>query len=125
MKKLIFAIALFSCFTASAQHDYISSSGNVYLVSGSTERFGSPDIYVTHSTQLRDGDTYWIATLSLFATGATTGIVKTHQYEFDEATIDALTPTGATPTEEIKNLILQAVEARLIAETGSDIFTLH
>ena len=125
MKQILFAIAFLSCLTASAQHDYISSSGNVYLESGATERFGSPDIYVTHSTQLRDGDTYWIATLSLFATGTTTGVVKTWQYEFDEATIDALTPTGATTTEDMKNVILQAVEARLITETGSDIFTLH
>jgi len=125
MKKILFAIALLSCFTASAQHDYISSSGVVYLVSGATERFGSPDIYVTHTTQLRGGDVYWIATLSLFATGATTEVVKTWQYEFDEATLDALTPTGATNTEDIKNIILQAVEAELITATGSDIFTLN
>ena len=45
-KSIILAIALALPFMASAQHDYISSSGNVYLVNGSTERYGSPDIYV-------------------------------------------------------------------------------
>jgi len=123
MKKILFAIALLSCFAASAQHSYISSSGNVYLVSGSTERYGSPDIYVDAQYNTIRG--VWVATVSLFATGATTDIVKTHQYEFDDATIDALTASGANNTRKIKNCLLQAVEAELIAATGSDVFTLN
>jgi len=123
MKKLLTILFFTLPFLASAQHSYISSSGNVYLVSGSTERFGSPDIYVDAQYFTLRG--VWVATLSIFATGTTTGIVKTHQYEFDDAAIDALTPTGATNTEDIKNVLLQAVEARLITETGSDVFTLN
>mgnify|MGYP003442719835 FL=1 len=123
MKKILFAIALFSCFEASAQHSYISSSGNVYLVSGSTERYGSPDIYVDAQYNTITGT--WVATLSLFATGTTTGIVKTFHMSFDDATIDALTASGANTTRKIKNCLLQAVEVELIASTGSDIFTLN
>lgn len=123
MKKILFVIALISCFTANAQHSYISSSGNVYLVSGSTERYGSPDIYVDAQYNTITGT--WVATLSLFATGTTTGIVKTFQMSFDDATIDALTASGANNTRKIKNCLLQAVEVELIASTGSDIFTLN
>lgn len=123
MKKLITIIALFAALTAQAQHSYISSSGNVYLVSGSTERYGSPDIYVDASYNSLLGT--WVATLTIYATGATTNAVKAYQYEFTDAEIDAFTATGSTTTEKLKNCALQAVEGRLITETGSDIFTLH
>ena len=123
MKKLLTLLLLALPFLASAQHSYISSSGNVYLVSGSTERYGSPDIYVDAQYNSITGT--WVATLSLFATGATTGIVKTFQMSFDDATIDALTASGANNTQKKKNCLLQAVEVELIAATGSDIFTLN
>lgn len=99
MKKTI-EILLFSVlpFAAAAQHDYISSSGNVILYSGSIERYSSPDIYVdaTYHT-IRD---VWVATLQIFA-------------------------TGATNTEDIKNCLLQAVEDYLTALNGGTTFTLH
>lgn len=123
MKKLLTILFFTLPFLAQAQHDYISSAGNVYLVSGSTERYGSPDIIVDAQYNTLRG--VWVATLSLYATGTTTAVVKTWQYEFDEATLTALTPAGANPIEEAKNLVLQAVEAELIVSTGSDIFTLH
>lgn len=108
---------------AAAQHAYISSSGNVILYSGSIERYSSPDIYVDASYQTIRG--VWVATLQIVATGATTGFIKTYQIEFDYATIDALTATGATNTEDIQNCLLQAVEDYLTALNGGTTFTLH
>lgn len=124
MKKTLKTLLLLALpIWASAQHDYISSSGNVILYSGSIERYSSPDIYVdaTYHT-IRD---VWVATLQIFATGATTEIVKAYQIEFDNTTIDALTATGATNTEDIKNCLLQAVEDYLTALNGGTTFTLH
>lgn len=122
-KNIIITLFAALPFIAQAQHDYISSSGNVYLVSGSTERYGSPDIYVDAVYHTISGS--WVATLTLFASGSTTESVKNHQYEFTDAEIDGYTASGSTTTEKLKNCVLQAVEARLITETGSDIFTLH
>lgn len=122
MKKILLLL-LFAPFMASAQHDYISSAGNVILYSGSIERYSSPEIYVDATYQTIRG--VWVVTLALAATGATTNFVKTYQIEFDYATIDALTATGATNTEDIQNCILQAVEDYLTALNGGTTFTLH
>lgn len=122
MKKLLLLL-LFAPFMASAQHNYISSAGNVILYSGSIERYSSPDIYVDATCQTIRG--VWVVTLALAATGATTNFVKTYQIEFDYATIDAITATGATNTEDIQNCILQAVEDYLTALNGGTTFTLH
>jgi len=123
MKKTLIFIALaMLSIEAKSQHSYISASGNIILSTGSIERYSSPDIYVDAYYNTIKGT--WLATLSILATGATTDIIKTHQIEFDDATIDAFTPTGATPTQEIKNCILQAVEANLVALNGS-VFTLN
>lgn len=123
MKKALTILALFAALSASAQHAYISTSGSLTLESGSIERFASPDIYVNAEYQTLNG--VWIATLSLVATGATTGIVKTFQISFDDATIDALTPSGSTTTEKTKNCLLQAVEDYLTPFNGSVTFTLN
>ena len=122
MKKLLL-ILLFAPLMASAQHGYISSSGNVILDSGSIERYSSPDIYVDATYQTLRG--VWVATLQIVATGATTGCIKTYQYEYDNATVDALTPTGSTTTEKTKNVLLQAVKATLTALNGGTTFTLN
>lgn len=122
MKKLLLLL-FFTPFMAAAQHAYIHSSGNVILYSGSIERYSSPDIYVDATYQTIRG--VWVATLALAATGATTDFVKTYQIEFDYATIDALTATGATNTEDIQNCLLQAVEDYLTALNGGTTFTLH
>jgi len=122
MKKILLLL-LFAPFIAAAQHDYISSSGNVIFYSGSIERYSSPDIYVDATYHTIRG--VWVATLAIGATGATTDFIKTYQIEFDYATIDALTATGATNTEDIQNCLLQAVEDYLTALNGGTTFTLH
>jgi len=125
MKKTLFIALLFCSLTTSAQHEYISSSGDVVLESGSIEIYASPYIYVDftyHATRQ-----VWVTTLSITdavisASGLRTK--KTFQIEFDAATIDAITMSGATNTEKISNGILQAVEDYLIVLNGS-IFTLN
>lgn len=125
MKYILTLILAAWCFSASAQHGYISSSGDVILESGSIEIYASPYIYVDfdyHTTRQ-----VWITTLSLTdAVISANGLrsKKTFQIEFDAATIDAITMSGATNTEKISNGILQAVEDYLIVLNGS-IFTLN
>lgn len=123
MKKTLTIITVLVALSASAQHSYISTSGNLVLESGSIERFANPDIYVDAQYNTINGT--WTATLSLFATGATTNIVRTMQITFDDATIDALTPSGTTTTQKTKNCILQAVEDYLTPFNGSVTFTLN
>lgn len=123
MKKLLTILALFSALTAAAQHDYISASGNVILYSGSIERYSSPDIRV--DAQYHTIREVWVATLQIFATGSTTEMVKAYQIEFDYTTIDALSATGSTNTEDIQNCLLQAVEDYLTPLNGGTTFTLH
>jgi len=124
MKKILFSLILasFAC-TASAQHTYISCSGNVIFYSGSIERYSSPDLYVDAVYHSIRG--VWVATVQIAATGATTNFVGYYQIEFDNATIDALTATGATNTEDIKNCLLQAVKNYLTPLNGASSFTLN
>lgn len=122
-KNIIIALFAALPIVASAQHDYISASGTVLLYSGSIERYNSPDIYVDATYQtIREA---WVTTLQVFATGATTSIVKTYQIEFTDAEIDAFTASGATTTEKLKNCVLQAVEDYLSGLNGGTTFTLH
>lgn len=123
MKKALTILAVLTALSVSAQHAYISTSGNLVLESGSIERYANPDIYV--DAQYNTLAETWTATLSLYATGATTSIIKTFQISFDDATIDALTPTGSTTTEKTKNCLLQAVEDYLTPFNGSVTFTLN
>ena len=122
MKKTLMFLFLLCSLFAQAQHAYISSSGNVILYTSSIERYGSPDIYVNSAYNSIAGK--WVATLQIAVAGASTDFVKSYQYEFDNATIDALTPTGSTTTEKTKNVLLQAVQANLVTLNGA-IFTLH
>jgi len=123
MKKLFTYLLFLLCsLSAQAQHSYISSSGNVVLYTSSIERYGSPDIYV--DAQYYSVRGIWIATLQIAVAGTSTDFVKSYQMSFDNATIDALTPTGSTTTEKTKNVLLQAVQANLVTLNGA-IFTLH
>lgn len=123
MEKLIFTFLLFAmAFSAQAQHDYISSSGNVILYSGSIERYSSPDIYINfRQDYFRQ---VYTTTLQLGATGTTTNFIKAFEIEFDNATIDGYTQSGSTSTDGIRSAVLQAVEDYLIVLNGA-IFTLH
>lgn len=127
--KHIFALILSVwCFSASAQHSYIECTGDVILYSGSIEIYGSPYIYV-ESTNKSVAET-WVVTLQISPTlvlSAADGVpsIKTFQIEFSEADIDALTCTGATNSEDIKNCLLQAVEDYLTALNGATTFTLN
>lgn len=124
MKKILFSIIIcLTGFAANAQHAYISTSGNVIFYTGSIERYASPDLYVDARYSTLGGS--WIATVQVASTGASTGFVAHYEIEFDDATIDALTPTGSTNVEEIKNCLLQAVKAYLIVLNGGTTFTLH
>jgi hypothetical protein len=122
MRKLLTFIALFAAFTASAQHGYIQCTGTVILYSGSIERYGSPDIYV--NAQYNTLGSTWTATIFIGGTGATTDFIKTYQYEYPQATIDALTPVGATVTQQAQNVILQQVKITLLALNGGTTFTI-
>jgi len=92
MKHILTLILAAWCFTASAQHEYISSSGDVILESGSIEIYASPYIYVDftyHATRQ-----VWVTTISITdAVVSASGLraKKTFQIEFDAATIDAIT----------------------------------
>ena len=124
MKKILFAL-IFSLvgFAAQAQHAYIECTGNVIFYTGSIERYGSPDLYVdARYNTLRS---VWTATVQIGATGTSTNFVGHYEIEFDDATIDALTPTGSNNVEKIKNCLLQAVKAYLIVLNGGTTFTLH
>ena len=124
MKKITLIFLLLGlAFLAQAQHAYIDCAGNVILYSGSIERYNSPDIYV--DAQYHSIRGVWVATLIIYAPGATTEAVATYQIEFDNATIDALTATGSTNTEDIKNVLLQAVEDYLTPLNGGTTFTLN
>jgi len=128
MKKIATLALLLYCLTASAQHSYISSSGDVLLYSGSIEVYASPYIYIDFT--YRSVSETWVATLQLTPTlvlSAADGVqsVKTYQIEFDAATVDALTCSGATNSEDISNCLLQAVEDYLTALNGGTTFTLH
>lgn len=124
MKSLFSILAIFLCsLSAQAQHGYISASGNVILSSGSIEVYSSPDIFVDAKYDTFGGE--WKATIRLGATGSTTQFVKYAEIEFDNATVDAFTPSGSTTTEKTKNVMLQAVKAYLLALNGSTTFTLH
>jgi hypothetical protein len=123
MKKLLTYLLFILCsLSAQAQHSYISSSGNVIFYASSIERYASPDIYVDAQYYSLRG--VWIATLKIAVAGTSTEFVKSYQMSFDDATIDALTPTGSTTTEKTKNVILQAIQANLVVLNGA-IFTLH
>lgn len=129
MKNLTLTI-LFACLAlfAKAQHSYIECTGDVILEAGSIEIYGSPYIYVESTSRSLAGT--WVVTLQLSPTlviSAADGVpsVKTYQIEFDEATIDALTCTGATNSEDIKNCLLQAVADYLEALNGGTTFTLN
>lgn len=124
MKKILLAMLFsgLSMLTVSAQHTYISTSGTMVLKAGSTTRYLNPDIYVNACY-----DNYraiWIATLQLGPAGATTDFEVAAEVEFTNATIDALTASGATNTEKQKNLMLQAVRDYLVALNGS-LYTLN
>ena len=128
MKHILTLILAVWCFTASAQHSYISSSGDVLLYSGSIEVYSSPYIYVDFT--YRSVSETWVATLQLTPTlvlSAADGVqsVKTYQLELDAATVDALTCSGATNSEDISNCFLQAIDDYLTALNGGTTFTLH
>jgi len=124
MKKILFSLILASfAYAASAQHTYIACSGNVIFYSGSIERYSSPDLYVDAVYHSIRG--VWVATVQIAATGATTNFVGYYQIEFDNATVNALTPAGANTTEKTKNCLLQAVKDYLTPLNGGTSFTLN
>lgn len=122
MKKLLTILLFTLPFLATAQHAYISTSGNVILYTGSIERYSSPDIYVHGQYDTFRG--IWTATIQIAATGATTDFAKAYQFEFSNATIDALTPAGSTTTQKTKNCVMQAVKNYLSPLNGATTFTL-
>lgn len=126
MKKTISIFAILFCaFTATAQSNYIETSGNIILESGSIEEYNQPDIYCEGTYQRRIG--VWQVIVQLKINGGTSsdGFVKTMQIDFDDSVIDALSCTGGSTSETIQNCILQAVAAYLLALNPSITFTLN
>lgn len=114
MKKILLSIALIlSSFLAHAAYDHIRVVGPTKLESGSIEYYDSPDLYCNSCYDHLRG--VWVVTISVTGTGSTSNFIKSVNVEFDNATIDALTPTGGTTTQKTKNVILQAVAAYLAA----------
>lgn len=126
MKILLIISLLLIGFNAKAQHAYISSSGAAILYTGSIESYLSPDIYVDAQYYTTRG--VWIATISVGVAGisaAVGGFAKSYQIEFDNATIDALTPVGANTTQKTKNCVMQAVKNYLAPLNVGTTFTLN
>jgi hypothetical protein len=126
MKKLLFLAAFFAAFSANAQSTYISTNGDVILVSGAIEKYHVPDIICDPRFNTLTQE--WIVVLRIAPSGGATagdGYVKTTEYNYTKAAIDAYTASGSTESDKIMNCILQAVAASLLVLNGSITFTLH
>lgn len=122
MKQLFVISILLLPLFASAQYNYISTSGDMVFESGATVKYTSPDLIVdAQYNQIRQ---VWTATVQIFAVSTTTNQKGTFQFEYDNSVIDGFTASGSTNSQKIKSCILQAVTATLTGINGA-IFTIH